>query len=45
MQEIMVGFSEEEIEMILKYQEVSEAVTIQAAVMNAISLALDHADE
>jgi hypothetical protein len=31
--------------MIQKYQEASDAVTVQAAILNAISLALDYADE
>ena len=45
MAEVMIGFSPEDLEMILQYQEECEAVTVQAAVMNAISLALDHADD
>lgn len=42
---INVQFTEEEFEMVLMYQKVSEAVTVQAAILNAISLALDHEDE
>ena len=42
---IMIEFSGEEFDMILKYQEESEATTIQNAIMNAISLAIDHADD
>ena len=42
---INIQFTEEEMDMIQKYQEVSEAVTVQAAILNAISLALDYADE
>jgi hypothetical protein len=39
---INVQFTEEEFETVLMYQKVSEAVTVQAAILNAISLALDH---
>lgn len=42
---INVQFTEEEFDMIQKYQEASDAVTVQAAILNAISLALDYADE
>ena len=42
---INVRFTEEEFDMIQKYQEASDAVTVQAAILNAISLALDYADE
>lgn len=42
---INVQFTEEEFNMIQKYQEASDAVTVQAAILNAISLALDYADE
>jgi hypothetical protein len=42
---INVQFTEEEFDMIQKYQEASDAVTVQAAILNAISLALDSADE
>ena len=42
---INIQFTEEEMDMIQKYQEVSEAITVQAAILNAISLAIDHADE
>lgn len=44
-QTISIEFTDEEMDMILQYQEESEAVTVQAAIMNAISLALDHADD
>lgn len=39
-----IEFTDKELDMILKYQEFSEATTIQNAIMNAISLALDHAE-
>jgi hypothetical protein len=42
---INVQFTEEEFDMIQKYQEASDAVTVQAAILNAISLALDYDDE
>lgn len=42
---IMIEFSGEEFDMILKYQEESEATTVQSAILNAIALALDHADD
>jgi hypothetical protein len=42
---INVQFTEEEFDMIQKYQEACDAVTVQAAILNAISLALDYADE
>ena len=42
---INIQFTEEEMDMIQEYQEVSESVTVQAAILNAISLALDHADD
>ena len=42
---INVRFTEEEFDMIQKYQEASDAVTVQAAILNAVSLALDYADE
>lgn len=45
MGEIMIGFSQEELDMIIEYQKVSESVTIQVAIMNAISIALDRADK
>lgn len=42
---VMVEFSGEELDMILEYQEASGATSVQNAIMNAISLALDHADD
>lgn len=38
---INIAFTEEEFDMILKYQKESESVTVQAAILNAISLASD----
>ena len=38
---IQVEFSEEEFDLIMKYMEATEAVTVQAAILNAISIALD----
>lgn len=42
---VNIEFTAEDLDMILQYQKESEAVTVQAAIMNAISLALDHADD
>lgn len=44
-EKIMIEFTGKELDLILKYQEVSEADTVQNAIMNAISLALDHVDD
>lgn len=41
---INIAFTEEEFDMILKYQKEADAVTVQAAILNAISLAFDHND-
>ena len=40
-----IVFTGEEMEMILAYMDAAEAVTVQAAILNAISLALDHIDD
>ena len=45
METVKIEFSGEDLDMILEYQEVSEATTIQNAIMNAVSLALDHVDD
>ena len=42
---VFIEFSGKDIDMILEYQKESEATTVQNAIMNAISLALDHADD
>ena len=42
---VEVEFSGEDLDMILKYQKLSEATSIQSAIMNAISLALDYTDD
>ena len=42
---IKIEFSGDDLNMILEYQAVSGATTIKNAIMNAISLALDHADD
>lgn len=42
---IMIEFSGENMDMILKYQEITGATNIQNAILNAICLALDHADD
>ncbi len=36
-----IEFSEEELDLIRQYMEVSGAVSLEAAILNAISLALD----
>ncbi len=38
-----IDFTGEEMEMILAYMDATEAVTVQAAILDAISLALDQA--
>lgn len=45
METIQIEFSGADLDMILEYQEESEATTIKNAIMNAISLALDHAGD
>lgn len=42
---VNIEFSAEELNMILKYLEISGATSVQNAIMNAISLALDYADD
>ena len=42
---VSIEFTGEDMDMILKYMDAIEAVTVQAAILNAISLALDHADD
>lgn len=39
---IYVEFSEEEFDLIMKYMEETEAVTVRAAILNAISIAMDY---
>ena len=41
---INVQFTEKDLELILLYMKVSEATTIQNAILNAISVALDGVD-
>ena len=43
-EKINVEFTGEEFDLILKYMEVSEATTVQYAILNAISIALDRTD-
>lgn len=45
METIMIEFSGEALDMILEYQEITGATSIQNAIMNAVCLALDHADD
>lgn len=44
-EEAIIEFSEEELNMILAYKESVKATSIKNAILNAISLALDHADD
>lgn len=44
-EKVVIEFTGEELNMILEYQKEAEATTIQNAIMNAISLALDHVDD
>lgn len=39
---IIIEFTGEEFDLIMQYMEFVEATTVQNAVMNAISLAMDH---
>lgn len=43
-EKVLIEFSRADLDMILEYQKQSEAMTIQAAIMNAISIALDAND-
>lgn len=45
METVIIEFSGEDLDMILKYQEITGATSIQNAILNAISLSLDHADD
>ena len=40
----LIEFTDEELDRILDYMEVSGSVTVQVAVMNAISIAMDDID-
>lgn len=42
---VKTEFSGDDLNMILEYQKESEATSVKNAIMNAISLALDHADD
>ena len=42
---VSIEFTGTEMDLILKYMDVVEAVTVQAAILNAVSLALDHVDD
>ena len=44
-EKIRIEFSGKELDMIMKYMELVKATTIQTAIMNAISIALDEADK
>ena len=39
-----VEFTSEEFNMIIEYMKLVDAVTVQAAIMNAVSVAMDNAD-
>ena len=43
-EKINVEFTEEEFDIVLKYMEVSEATTVQNAILNAVSIVLDQID-
>lgn len=43
-EKISIDFTGEEFDRIMQYMELSEAVTVQTAIMNAISIALDEVD-
>jgi hypothetical protein len=42
---VSVEFTGTEMDLILKYMDVVNAVTVQAAILNAVSLALDHEED
>lgn len=42
---INIQFTEEDMEMIFMYQEACGATDVKNAIMNAISICLDHADD
>lgn len=42
---VSIEFTGSEMDLILKYMDAVEAVTVQAAILNAVSLALDHVDD
>ena len=44
-QTTVIEFSDDDLELILKYQEISNATSIKNAIMNAISIVLDHCDD
>ena len=44
-EKVVIEFTGKDLDMILEYQKEAEATTVQNAIMNAISLALDHADD
>ena len=41
---VNIQFTDEEADMIIKYQEAVDATSIKNAILNAISLALDYVD-
>ena len=41
---LAITFTDEEMKMIQQYKELSESVSLEVAVMNAISIALDRKD-
>ena len=44
-EKIQVEFSDVEFDKIMQYSNLIDAVTVQAAIMNAISIALDEKDQ
>jgi hypothetical protein len=43
-EKISIEFTAEEYDMIMEYMKASESITVQVAVLNAISIALDRVD-
>lgn len=40
-----IELTDDELDLIMKYVEVTEATTVQNAILNAISIALDYVDQ
>lgn len=44
-EKVSIEFTGEEFDQIMQYMNLIDAVTVQAAIMNAISIAMDDADQ
>lgn len=43
-EKISIEFTGEELEYIMQYMKLSDAITVQVAILNAVSIAMDEAD-